>query len=47
MADVSLHKLNKMFDTTHVVKNVDLEIRDKEFMVFVGPAAAARPRRCA
>ena len=28
MAEVSLHNLNKYFDTTHVVKNVDLQIRD-------------------
>jgi len=33
MAEVTLTKLNKYFDTTHVVKDVDLQIRDKEFMV--------------
>src|SRR5829696_1436537 len=38
MAEVSLHKLNKKFDLTHVVKDVDLQIHDKEFMVFVGPS---------
>ena len=32
MAEVTLRKLNKFFDTTHVVKDVDLQIRDKEFM---------------
>src|SRR3954447_10714822 len=42
MADVSLHKLNKKFDTTHVVKDVDLQIRDKEFMVFVGPSGCGK-----
>src|SRR5476649_746738 len=42
MAEVSLHKLNKYFDTTHVVKNVDLQIRDKEFMVFVGPSGCGK-----
>ena len=26
MAEVSLSKLNKMFDTNHVVKDVDLEV---------------------
>ncbi|MBS0539423.1 MAG: sn-glycerol-3-phosphate ABC transporter ATP-binding protein UgpC [Proteobacteria bacterium] len=42
MAEVSLHKLNKFFDTTHVVKDVDLRIRDKEFMVFVGPSGCGK-----
>ncbi len=42
MAEVSLHKLNKFFDTTHVVKDVDLKIRDKEFMVFVGPSGCGK-----
>ena len=42
MAEVTVRKLNKMFDTTHVVKDVDLEIRDKEFMVFVGPSGCGK-----
>ena len=42
MAEVSLRKLNKFFDTTHVVKDVDLQIRDKEFMVFVGPSGCGK-----
>src|SRR5476651_455341 len=42
MAEVSLHNLNKYFHTTHVVKNVDLQIRDKEFMVFVGPSGCGK-----
>src|SRR3954462_5547159 len=42
MAEVSLHKLNKKFDLTHVVKDVDLQIRDKEFMVFVGPSVCGK-----
>ena len=42
MADVTVRKLNKMFDTTHVVKDVDLEIRDKEFVVFVGPSGCGK-----
>src|SRR3954471_23310994 len=42
MAEVSLHKLNKKFDLTHVVKDVDLQIRDKEFMVFVGPSGCGK-----
>src|SRR5471030_1367569 len=42
MAEVSIRKLNKKFDTTHVVKDVDLEIRDEEFMVFVGPSGCGK-----
>src|SRR5476651_756522 len=42
MAEVSLHNLNKYFHTTHVVKNVDLQIRDKEFLVFVGPSGCGK-----
>src|SRR5688572_20806139 len=42
MAEVIVRKLNKMFDTNHVVKDVDLHIRDKEFMVFVGPSGCGK-----
>ena len=42
MAEVSIRKLNKMFDVTHVVKDVDLEIRDKEFVVLVGPSGCGK-----
>ena len=42
MAEVSVRKLNKKFDITHVVKDVDLQIRDKEFMVFVGPSGCGK-----
>src|ERR671930_1847412 len=42
MAEVSLHKVNKKFDANHLVKDVDLEIRDKEFMVFVGPSGCGK-----
>ena len=42
MAEVIVRKLNKMFDTNHVVKDVDLHIRDKEFVVFVGPSGCGK-----
>src|SRR5476649_429694 len=42
MAEVSIRKLNKKFDTTHVVKDVDLEIRDKELVVLVGPSGCGK-----
>ncbi len=42
MAEVTVRKLNKKFDLTHVVKDVDLEIHDKEFVVFVGPSGCGK-----
>src|SRR5947209_10063443 len=37
-----LRSLNKLFDGTHAVKDVNLEIRDKEFMVLVGPSGCGK-----
>ncbi len=42
MAEVSLHKLNKRFEAFHAVKDVDLAIRDKEFVVLVGPSGCGK-----
>jgi multiple sugar transport system ATP-binding protein len=42
MAEVIVRKLNKKFDANHVVKDVDLHIRDKEFIVFVGPSGCGK-----
>jgi multiple sugar transport system ATP-binding protein len=42
MAEVIVHKLNKKFDLTHEVKDVDLQIHDKEFVVFVGPSGCGK-----
>ncbi|MEA2816578.1 MAG: multiple sugar transport system ATP-binding protein [Rhodospirillaceae bacterium] len=42
MAEVIVRKLNKKFDLTHVVKDVDLQIHDKEFVVFVGPSGCGK-----
>src|SRR5919197_1240776 len=43
MALVSIRNVNKMYDGgVHAVKNVDLEIRDKEFVVFVGPSGCGK-----
>ena len=42
MAEVIVRKLNKKFDANHVVKDVDLHIRDKEFVVFVGPSGCGK-----
>src|SRR4030095_13554974 len=43
MANVSIRKLNKKYDNGfHAVKDVSLEIRDKEFMVLVGPSGCGK-----
>jgi multiple sugar transport system ATP-binding protein len=42
MAQVLIRSLNKKFDDVHVVKNVNLEIRDKEFLVLVGPSGCGK-----
>src|SRR5436305_11869580 len=42
MAQVVIRSLNKKFDEVHAVKDVNLEIRDKEFMVFVGPSGCGK-----
>ena len=43
MALVSIRNLNKVYDGgVHAVKDVNLEIRDKEFMVFVGPSGCGK-----
>ncbi|WPJ96462.1 ABC transporter ATP-binding protein [Coraliomargarita algicola] len=47
MATVTLSKLDKTYspgkkDSFRAVKEIDLEIRDKEFMVFVGPSGCGK-----
>ncbi|TXL70657.1 sn-glycerol-3-phosphate ABC transporter ATP-binding protein UgpC [Vineibacter terrae] len=42
MAQVVIRDLNKKFDEVHAVKNVNLHIKDKEFMVFVGPSGCGK-----
>lgn len=43
MANVILKNLNKIYDNGfHAVKNVDLEIKDKEFMILVGPSGCGK-----
>src|SRR4026209_2449355 len=42
MARVLLKDLNKKYDETHAVKDVNLEIRDKEFVVLVGPSGCGK-----
>jgi multiple sugar transport system ATP-binding protein len=42
MAQVVLKDLNKKYDEVHAVKDVNLHIRDKEFMVLVGPSGCGK-----
>src|SRR6267142_7180062 len=42
MAHVLLKDLNKSFDGTHAVKDVNLEIHDREFVVLVGPSGCGK-----
>src|SRR5581483_9362144 len=42
MARVLLRNLNKFYDDVQAVKDVNLEIRDKEFVVLVGPSGCGK-----
>src|SRR5215472_6458969 len=42
MGQVVLKGINKFYDSVHAVKDVNLQIRDKEFMVFVGPSGCGK-----
>jgi multiple sugar transport system ATP-binding protein len=42
MARVLIRSLNKMYDDVQAVKDVNLEIRDKEFIVLVGPSGCGK-----
>src|ERR687898_1282101 len=43
MAQVVLTGINKFYDgNVHAVKDVNLDIRDREFMVFVGPSGCGK-----
>src|SRR6201982_440583 len=42
MAQVVLKDLNKKYDEVHAVRDVNLTIRDKEFMVLVGPSGCGK-----
>src|SRR5881227_4052893 len=42
MAQVAMRSLNKKYDEVHAVKDVNLDIHDKEFVVLVGPSGCGK-----
>jgi ABC-type sugar transport system ATPase subunit len=42
MAEVLLKNVRKSFGDLEIIKGVDLEIKDKEFAIFVGPSAGGK-----
>src|SRR5918994_2140532 len=42
MGQVVIRSLNKKYDEVHAVKDVNLEINDKEFVVLVGPSGCGK-----
>ncbi len=42
MAQVVLKGINKFYDSVHAVKDVNLQIRDREFVVLVGPSGCGK-----
>src|SRR6202163_1257850 len=42
MGQVVLKGINKFYESVHAVRDVNLQIRDKEFVVFVGPSGCGK-----
>lgn len=42
MSKVSLEKVKKSYDKNEIIKGVDIEIQDKEFLVLVGPSGCGK-----
>jgi len=42
MAAITMRDVHKAFGNVHVIKGIDLDIRNKEFIVFVGPSGCGK-----
>ncbi len=42
MSTVTLRDIHKQYDDTEIIKGVDLDVNDREFVVFVGPSGCGK-----
>ena len=42
MATLQLKNITKQFGDTQVIKGIDLDVNDREFVVFVGPSGCGK-----
>ncbi|MBW4444845.1 MAG: sn-glycerol-3-phosphate ABC transporter ATP-binding protein UgpC [Plectolyngbya sp. WJT66-NPBG17] len=42
MATITLRNIRKQFDDTEIIKGIDLDVHDREFVVFVGPSGCGK-----
>jgi multiple sugar transport system ATP-binding protein len=42
MSDLKIRNLKKTFDNVNIIKGIDLDINDHEFVVFVGPSGCGK-----